>query len=66
MTTQTAKPYLKLTGTDGNAFALLGAALKTAKAAKWTPEQIETFKKEATAGDYENLLQALTRHFDVA
>lgn len=60
-----SKPLLKLTGEDGNAFFILGMAVKTAKEAGWTKEQIEKFIKKATAGNYENLLQTCMDFFDV-
>jgi hypothetical protein len=63
---RTGKPALKIIGTDGNAFALLGRALKAARAAKWTPEQIEEFKRQATSGDYAQLLNTLGEYFDVS
>ncbi len=33
---QQPKPFLQLVGTDGNAFAILGAAIRAAKRAGWT------------------------------
>jgi len=56
------KPKLKIVGTDGNIFALLGEARKVAIANKmdWA-----TIQKEAIAGDYDNALQVFMKHFDV-
>jgi len=59
-----SKPKLKLAGTDGNAFALLGAALRTGKKAGWTNEQVEEFKVRATKSDYDHLLRTLQHYFD--
>lgn len=56
------KPRLKLIGTDGNAFALLGKARKVAIEHKLDWAAIH---KEATAGDYNHLLATLTKYFDV-
>lgn len=56
------KPVLKLTGQDGNAFMILGRALKVAKANKMDWEKIKT---EATSGDYDRLLQTMVNYFDV-
>ena len=56
------KPTLVLVGRDGNAFAILGAAMRVAKANNMDWEQI---KKEATSGDYDNLLQTMCKYFDV-
>jgi len=56
------KPVLKIIGTDGNAFALLGHARRVAlkNNLDW-----EVIKKEATSGDYDHLLQVLMEHFEV-
>ncbi len=59
------KPILKLTGADGNAFMIIGLAVRAAKKAKWTDEQIETYKKEAMDGDYDHLLQTTMKYFEV-
>ncbi len=59
------KPVLKLAGVDGNAFMVLGAALKAAKKAQWTQEQIDTYKTEAMKGDYDNFLQVTMKYFEV-
>jgi len=55
---------VQLSGTDGNAFALMGVvrkALKVHLRDTCTPElvkaNVELFTKEATAGDYDNLLR---------
>jgi flavin-binding protein dodecin len=62
--TTTSKPQLKLTGTNLNAFGLIAAALKAAKRAGWTVEQISEFKVNATKGDFDHLLRTLQQHFD--
>ena len=59
------KPIIKLVGTDGNAFAILGRCLEIARKAKWTPETVKAFKDEATSGDYSNLLSVCCKYFDV-
>ncbi len=59
------KPIVKLAGVDGNAFMVLGAALKAAKKARWTQEQIDTYKTEAMSGDYDHLLQTTMKYFEV-
>lgn len=59
------KPPLKLSGEDGNAFFILGMAVKTAKKAGWSKEKIEGFIKKAKAGNYENLLQTCLDFFTV-
>jgi hypothetical protein len=59
------KPKLKLVGADGNAFMVLGLAKRAARKAEWTQERIDQFMKEATAGNYDHLLQVTMEHFDV-
>ena len=56
------KPTLKILGQDGNAFAILGKAQRVARQNNMDWESI---KKEATAGDYDNLLQTMMKHFEV-
>jgi hypothetical protein len=50
------KVTVRLTGTDGNAFAVLGKVGKALKAAGATAKEVNLFYKEATAGDYYALL----------
>jgi len=59
------KPKLVLVGEDGNAFFILGKAFREAKRAGWTAEKIQRFKTEATAGDYDHLLQTCMNYFEV-
>jgi hypothetical protein len=59
------KPYLKLVGQDGNAFNVLGLALRAARAAGWTKEQQELYADLAMSGDYDNLLAVTQEFFDV-
>lgn len=58
------KVELELVGTDGNAFAIMGNVTRAMKK-QWpdhglTPDQIkkgtEAYTKQATSGDYDNLL----------
>ena len=63
--TQAAKLPLKLAGTNGNGFALLGAAVRAARKAGWTAEQVDDLKKRATRGSYDDLLLAIATAFDV-
>lgn len=60
------KPKLKLTGRDGNAFFILGRAQQVARKAGWTEEKIKEFFAEAQSGDYDNLLTACMKWFDVS
>jgi len=55
---------LKLVGTDGNAFALMGRvteALRKGGKADLIPE----FRKEATSGDYDHLVQTCCDYVEV-
>ena len=60
-----SKPELKLLGEDGNAFSILGKAIREARKAGWPEEKIERFKKEAMSGNYDHLLQICMEYFEV-
>jgi hypothetical protein len=55
-----AKPIIDLTGPDGNAFALLGAATRYAKQLGIDDRPILDDMK---SGDYEHLLEVFDKHF---
>lgn len=59
------RPKLKLTGTNGNAFAILAVARAAAKKAGWNAAEIKAFTDEATSGDYDHLLATVCASFDV-
>jgi hypothetical protein len=59
------KPKLKLVGEDGNAYTVLGRALKVARNAEWSQEKIKEFQQKAMSGDYDNLLRVCMDYFDV-
>jgi len=56
------KPTLKIIGTDGNAFAILGKAQRVATKNKMDWAKIQA---EATSGDYNKLLATMTKYFNV-
>jgi len=56
------KPELKIIGGDGNAFIILGKAMRVAKANNMDWNKIHD---EATSGDYDHLLQVMMKHFEV-
>jgi hypothetical protein len=60
-----AKPKLKLCGRDGNAFSIMGEALRVARAADWPLEKINAFKAQAFGSSYENLIATCVEYFDV-
>jgi hypothetical protein len=52
---------IHLLGQDGNAFAILGAVNKALRRAGVSQEERDAFMAEATAGDYDHLLQTVMR-----
>jgi hypothetical protein len=56
---------VELVGQDGNAFAILGAVQKALKRNGVPKEEIDQFFKEATSGDYDNLLRVAMDWVDV-
>ena len=59
------KPRVQLLGRDGNAFAILGACRRAARAAGWTEQRWNAVQQEMTAGTYDDLLAAAMKHFEV-
>ena len=59
------RPPVKLTGTDGNAFAVLGVCRRAALEAGWSDDEIAKFMTEAMSGDYDFLIGTAMKHFDV-
>ena len=55
---------VKLTGGDGNAFAVLGRCSEAARRAKVARSEIDAFLKEAMSGDYNHLLQTCMKWFN--
>ena len=56
---------VKLSGEDGNAFSILGRVSEAMKLAGATREEIDKFQAEATAGDYDHLLQTAMKWVEV-
>ena len=52
---------VKLVGEDGNAFAVMGRVCKALRRAGASDDTIQQFQKEATAGDYDDLLRTCMR-----
>lgn len=48
---------VKLTGTDGNAFAIIGKVNKALKLADVSKDDRDRFMAEAMSGDYDHVLQ---------
>lgn len=57
---------VELTGTDGNAFAVMGAVVKELRRAAVPKDEIEVFCAECTSGDYDHLLQTCIRWVSVS
>ena len=57
---------VKLVGTDGNAFSILGNVVRIAKKHKVPQSDIDEFMKEAMSGDYDNLLSTCIKWFNVS
>lgn len=55
---------VQLVGNDGNAFAILGRVRSALKRAGHA-EAVEEYTKEATSGDYDNLLAVTMDYVDV-
>lgn len=56
---------VQLTGTDGNAFAIMGKVREALKKAGVSSEERALFFNEATSGDYDHLLQTCMKWVDV-
>ena len=56
--------HVELVGHDGNAFAILGR-VKRALEKAGHKELAEQYQKEATAGDYDHLLQVTMEYVEV-
>ena len=56
-------PHIKvrLTGEDGNAFAILGRVTRALRNARVPVEERKKFQAEATATDYNNVLQTVMK-----
>lgn len=49
---------------NGNAFAVMGAVRKALKRAGADKEYIDKYTKEATSGDYDDMLQVTMKYVD--
>lgn len=56
---------VKLTGNDGNAFAIMGAVSKALRKAGATAEEVEDYMNESMSGDYNNLLRTAMKWVNV-
>ena len=58
------KPIVKLIGTDGNAYAII-AKVRRALIREGLKKEAEEFVKEATSGDYNNVLASAMKYAEV-
>ena len=56
---------VKLVGEDGNAFSILGRVRAALKVAGATPEELDEYVRQATSGDYYELLAVTGRWVNV-
>lgn len=61
-------PHIKvqLTGYDGNSFFILNRMIYSLKRKGISQEEVDQFVKEATSGDYHNLLRTCMEWVDVS
>ena len=57
---------VKLTGKDGNAFAIMGNVKNALRKVKAPDEDINAFMEEAMSGDYNHLLQTCMKWVKVS
>ena len=55
---------MRLIGTDGNAFAILGKFKESAKRQGWDSDSISAVLDQAMSGDYNNLLHTISQYAD--
>jgi hypothetical protein len=66
MRAPTTKPKVRLVGEDGNAFAIMGRVRRALREAGADKEYVDKYLSEATAGDYNHLLQVTMEYVDDA
>lgn len=57
---------VQLTGQDGNAFYILGMCMQAMRRAGLPQSERDEFKKQATSGDYNHLLNTCIEWFEVS
>lgn len=57
---------VKLTGTDGNAFAIMGKVSGALRKAGASKEDVESYMQESMSGDYDNLLRTACKWVNVS
>lgn len=64
--TQIPRPRIKLTGTNGNAFAVMAAVRRALRKAHVPQTVIDKYIAESTSGDYSHLLVTAYRYARVS
>ena len=59
------RPELQLTGTDGNAFAVIGKVRQALRGVGWTKAEISEATDEMMSGDYDHLLRTAYNYCEV-
>jgi hypothetical protein len=59
------KPTVKLVGTNGNAFAILGKVTRALRKAGFDEEYVQKYLEEAKSGNYDHLLQVTMEFVEV-
>ena len=59
------RPIVKLIGTDGNAFYILGKVKKALQKEGADKEYLDYFLKKAQSGDYDHLLQTCMEYVEI-
>lgn len=57
---------VRLTGTDGNAFAIMGKVSGALRKAGASKEDVEAYMKESMSGDYNHLLATACKWVEVS
>lgn len=57
---------VKLTGTDGNAFAIMGKVSGALRKAGASKEDVEAYMQESMSGDYNHLLATACKWVNVS
>lgn len=59
------RPTVRLVGEDGNAYSIIGRVKEALRRAGYSKEQLLEFQREATSGDYDNVLATAMKWVDV-
>lgn len=59
------RPTVRLLGTDGNAWAILGRIAKALRGAGYSKEEVDEYQAQATSDDYNHLIRVSCDWADV-